>query len=873
MALHHLSRLGILLTFSIASITTLYSQEKESQKSIFSEPIKLDASVRTERATRSEQKGDTLIYNAAAYQVIENADSERLVSKMPGIIISDSGIEANGKDVKHILLDGQEFFGNDVITALRNVPADMVKQIEIINRLSDTARETGIDDGEGHTAINIVTKRKKGNAMYSGRVYGSGGIEDNANSANKPQGRYIAGGNITKFGEKNTISLIGMSNNISKFNFSTADIVSGTTSLDASRNRTFKVKSLSGISNVHSVGANYTSKQVNLTYFFSDISNFNAPFSHKFTQTSTEGKELSTQSNSDYNAHNSTHQLNGKITLKPAKRHTITIRPNFSYENLANNRNMFSLYDYTYSDGTADFQRKQRNDTDNNRFILKAGANLSYVYRFKKRRRSLSLNGGYNLNWQKGADRSWEYRWKAFDADTSDIANANSINIQNRYRHSIQHVGSAKVTYTEPLGKRSTLSGEYNLTINNTNGENLVFPFDTKTGQYSETAKERVSAINSSTYLSHIVRLRYNYIIKKSSITAAVAYLNTRYNGSAVLPYSSQTHKTFHHPVYTLIVNLPINKSNVFRLEANGRTINPSNSSLQDIVDRSSTSNVKAGNPNLQPAYTHKAELSYIHTNKKAGTTLSVTGSYTGSPNYFCDSLVINNPDFVVMTDENGKPTTLGKDNQYTKRINMGGYHKADYKVSFGVPLDFIRCNFNISTQGSIQRIPGMINDEKVPISRNWYQLAGRLDSNISKKIDFTIRYHFRYTQNDYNGKFGSVQNNFFTHRASAQLRWILPADFTFTGGFVFDQDVSTIGLYKDNVYLCDLFLGKRFLKSKRLEFNIGVNDLLNSSLKSYWHSISATGRSDGYNIGIGRYFSLQCIWHFRAGTKPKTAL
>ena len=163
-----------------------------------------------------------------------------------------------------------------------------------------------------------------------------------------------------------------------------------------------------------------------------------------------------------------------------------------------------------------------------------------------------------------------------------------------------------------------------------------------------------------------------------------------------------------------------------------------------------------------------------------------------------------------------------------------------------------------------------MINDEIVPISRDWYQLAGRLDSNISKKIDFTVRYHFRYTLNDYNGKFGSVQNNFFTHRASAQLRWILPADFTFTGGFIFQQNVSTIGLYKDNIYLCDLFLGKRFLKSKRLEFNIGVNDLLNSSLKSYWHSISATGRSDGYNIGIGRYFSLQCIWHFRAGNKPK---
>lgn len=862
------SRCVTLLIFVLANVNILHSQEKENKKSIFSEPIKLDASVRTERVTRSEQKGDTLIYNAAAYQVIENADSERLVSKMPGIIVSDNGIEANGKEVKQILLDGQEFFGSEVLTALRNVPADMVKQIEIINKLSDTARETGVDDGEGHTAINIVTKKKSGNSVYSGRIYGSGGFEDNAKSTDKPSARYIAGGNLTRFGDKNTISLIGMSNNISKFNFSNSDIVSGTTSLDVANSNTFKVKALSGISSVHSIGANYTSKTVNLSYFFSDINNHNTPFSHKFTQTNTESKELSTQSNSDYNANNNTHKFTGKITFKPTKRQAITVRPNFSYDNLNNSRNMFSLYDYVYSDGNEIFQRKQKNESSNDRFILKAGANLSYVYRFKKRRRYLSANGAYTLNWQKGLDQSWEYRWKIFEADTSDVNAADNINIQNRYRNSIQHVGSAKLTYTEPLSKRSSLSTEYSFSVNSTEGENLIFPFDTKHGIYSETAKERVSAINSSTYLSHILRLRYNYTLKKTNITAAVAYLNTIYNGSSILPYESYAKRTFHHPLYTLTVNLPLNKSNVFRLEASGRTVNPGNSSMQDIVDRSSTSNVRAGNPNLEPAYTNKAEVSYIHTNKKAGTTLSVSGSYTGSPNYFCDSLVINNPDFVVMTDENGKLMTLGKDNQFTKRINMGGYHKAEYRVSLGIPLDFIRCNFNISTQGAIQRIPGMINEESVPINKDSYQISGRLDSNISKKIDFTIRYYFRYTLNSYNGKFGSVQNNFYTHRASTQLRWILPADFTFTGGFVYQQNVSTSGLYKDNIYLCDIFLGKRFLKSKRLEFNIGVNDLFNSSLKSYWHSINATGRSDGYNIGIGRYFSFQCIWHFRAGNK-----
>jgi len=162
------------LTFVLAILLSGFmSYAQQTDSSIFSKPLNIEATVKTERVARSEQKGDTLIFNAAAYQVAENSDSERLMSKMPGISVSDGGVEANGKEVARILLDGQEFFGNDVLTALRNVPADMVKQIEVINRLSDAAQLTGVDDGEGYTAINIVTKRKKGSGMTTGRIYGN----------------------------------------------------------------------------------------------------------------------------------------------------------------------------------------------------------------------------------------------------------------------------------------------------------------------------------------------------------------------------------------------------------------------------------------------------------------------------------------------------------------------------------------------------------------------------------------------------------------------------------------------------------------------------------------------------------------------------
>ena len=411
----------MVLLFLMAGPSVLFAQQKDS--SIFSKPINLNAAVHTERVPRSEQKGDTLIFNAAAYQVSENADSERLISKMPGLSVTDSGVEANGKGIQHILLDGEEFFGTDVLPALRNVPADMIKQIELINRLSDSSRETGVDDGEGHLALNIVTKRKKGNILHSGRIYGNGGIQNNGTEDSKPQGRYMAGGNITRFSDRNTISLIGMSNNISKFNFSNSDIVSGSTNLDASGGNTFKVKGLSGISSVHSIGANYTSKKANLTYFFSDISNRNTPFNEKFTMTNEPDRELKTTNSSAYGAHNSNHRLSGKITLRPKKKHTIIIKPIFNFENLSNNRNQYGLYNYIYTDNTDKFVRKQTNITDNERLILKIGSDFNYIYRFKKRRRSMSLFGRYNFNWQKGAYKSWEYRWNKPDADTTDLEN------------------------------------------------------------------------------------------------------------------------------------------------------------------------------------------------------------------------------------------------------------------------------------------------------------------------------------------------------------------------------------------------------------------------------------------------------------------
>jgi hypothetical protein len=234
----------------------------------------------------------------------------------------------------------------------------------------------------------------------------------------------------------------------------------------------------------------------------------------------------------------------------------------------------------------------------------------------------------------------------------------------------------------------------------------------------------------------------------------------------------------------------------------------------------------------------------------------------TGSQNYFCDSLVIDNPDFELM-----EGVKLGANNQFVKPINLKGYYKFYSRASYSIPVTFIRCNFNVNATVSLRQIPSMVNGSYVPVNNNWYQLGARLDSNISKYIDFVVGYDARYTSNEYNGKYGLRQNNFMYHRISAKLKWIFYGNFTLSAAAQYRNTVSLVGRYNDKLLLCDIFIGKKFLPSKSLEISLGVNDLFNQNVLHYSHTVNATSLSDGTNIGLGRYFSIQCIWNVRSST------
>ncbi|MEO0332403.1 MAG: carboxypeptidase regulatory-like domain-containing protein, partial [Bacteroidota bacterium] len=94
-----------------------------------------------------EQRGDTTIYRADAFKTNPDASAADLVSKMPGVVVSETGVEANGERIQQVLVDGKRFFGQDPLLALNTMPAEAINQVEIFDQLSERSQFTGFDDG------------------------------------------------------------------------------------------------------------------------------------------------------------------------------------------------------------------------------------------------------------------------------------------------------------------------------------------------------------------------------------------------------------------------------------------------------------------------------------------------------------------------------------------------------------------------------------------------------------------------------------------------------------------------------------------------------------------------------------------------------
>jgi hypothetical protein len=89
-------------------------------------------------------KKDTLQFNASSFKTGSDANVETLLKKLPGVVVDkDGSIKVNGKPVNKILVNGKEFFGNDLTIATKNLPKEIIDKIQVVDTKTKDEAFTG----------------------------------------------------------------------------------------------------------------------------------------------------------------------------------------------------------------------------------------------------------------------------------------------------------------------------------------------------------------------------------------------------------------------------------------------------------------------------------------------------------------------------------------------------------------------------------------------------------------------------------------------------------------------------------------------------------------------------------------------------------
>ena len=860
---------------------------------------RIDTVVKEVKSLRASQNGDTLSYNAGAFKVSSDSDVEGLLKKMPGINITDGSVEAQGETVQKVFVDGKEFFGEDVNTAIKSLPAEAVERVEVFNKLSDQAEFSGMDDGEGYKAINIVTKTNMRQGQF-GKMYGGYGYQPETDDITSHH-KYTVGGNVNFFHGDSRLSVLALFNNINQQNFSFEDIL-GVSGGGGGGRRGFgqyMVRPQSGVAAVNSIGLNYSDvwgrkDQVKFqgSYFFNNTGSKNLSVSDTWYEDPSPVDTLHTEGYST--TRNNNHRFNARVDWKISRNQSLMSRTSFSFQGY----NPYSTTEgYQYGQSGLLYQYDQ--STRNSRGI-RASEFLQYRVKIAKPGRTLTVDASINYrdnnsrrqlvsNESSGIapyDSSWIGNYFGEDSNWHDMQ-SNPLLYSPVYQiitsPTREYNLRGNVTYNEPLSQNSSLSFQYRLSYEDELKDQEAFYYDSDAfDPTSQKINQQMTSKYESGYWTHRVGPGFRYSKNRNTVVANVYYQRSQLNGNIVGGQSDKINRTFDNFLYFAMLNYAFNPENTIRMFFRSSTNAPSVTQLQSIFDVSTPQYLSVGNADLNPSFSHNINFHYIHSNIEKGRTFMWMFSMQNQQDYISQSTLYCPTGFELSRFGDIAVPTNSKGENYTpQRItsyeNMDGYWSLRTHISYGLPVSWLKSNLNLSAGVRYNIVPSAIystegdivdnilnHNYTVNLAKNiGYDASVTLGSNISENIDFTISWRGTYNQAWNTASKAGAKNDYFNHTASASLKWVFWKGFTFTAACSYNQYIGITQDYNEQYLLCNLYLGKKVFKNRRGEIQIGVNDVANQNT-AFSRTTGSGYTKNMTNSVIGRYYSIQFVYNLR---------
>ena len=834
--------------------------------------------------------GDTVSFRAESIRLAPGSTSEDLVRRVPGITIENGQVNVRGERVSRVTVDGQDFFGNDALTTLQSLPADLIRDVQVLDQASEQSRFTGFDDGNRERSINLVTRPDRRRGVF-GRLSAGGSVEE----------RYLVDGAVNLFRGNQRSGVTFLTNNVNQQQFAFEDVAASGAS------EAFRGGGGGGLSTggggmrvrfgpggfgvatdgevaTHGLGLTYsnrTAKGVQLSLSatgLASIAHANS-LSQSLYNSSSPVRSFASDS-SVARTLNQNVRVQGRLEMPFSERTQLTFTTRLNAQNSDSDQSLASLV----LGPSASLLSQALNANTNGSTGYAGLANALLRHRLGKPGRTISANLALGYN-QSNGDRTTDS-----DARYGRTGLADSLVLDAR-RITTDAQGlsySATLAYTEPLARNTqlqlTLNPSANWNTSNQDARRLDPTTLADLGPYPryendvDQSVNRVrggaqvqtrwgsgwrftvgldgqrEAVSSDQTIAGAVPVDKAYLSALPQVTLAFQPQGSGGMRGMMRMGGAPGGSTGGSPQVSV-------RMRSGELSYRTSTDVPSVNQLGRVPDDSNPLSVSSGNASLQPSYTHQFRGRFFDVEPIKGNMNMVFASVGFGQNY------IGNETVLVKSDTTIDGIALGPGAQFSRPINLDGQRSMMLMSMLGRAVPSLPLTANLGLSIIRNETPTRLNGNEATSITN--SLGGSLTFSTTRTSgwDGSVSYNpmLSSTQRPVVGSSTTLDQSFVTHRASGTLR-------ARPGKFIVETDVTLQAYTGDNTansptqVFWNAALGYTLGGTNPLELRLSATDLLDQS-NGYNQSFQTLYTQTSTSNALGRYVMLRATWRFNSMT------
>ena len=794
-------------------------------------------------------KGDTTEFNSSAFVVQPNARVEDLLKQLPGIQVDKNGrITARGEAVNKVLLDGEEFFGDDPTLVTKNIRADMVEKIQLYDKKSDQATLTGIDDGKKTKTINIQLKENKKHGGF-GKI--DAGVGTDKYYQTQVLGNY--------FDNKQKIAAYGTFSNTDMIGLGMEDNAKygGASGLDFGAGGEIYINTASQ----------------------DELNSFDGKYQGQgFPHTSSAGFHYDSKWNENKQSINTNYKI-GSITID-GKQNQQSINTLPSDVLINNTDQVFrkSLFeqklDGVYQDklnSTTDLKiyfdgtKKQSNTHDsfisskvnNDRNVINDNAR---VVQDKNDQQVFNVSALLTKKFKKNGRSLSFFAMETVDENNGEGYLESTINFYNRKSipDSVQQVSQRKIThfkstilntnlaYSDLLTKNLGFLLNYGIIFNDNNSVRETFDKDS-VGMYSNLNRSFSNQYIYNQLWSNFGAI-FSFHKDKSHITFGTKLTDIRFNQKDQYENGRIRRNYLNwNPQFTYLFNFSQQRS--LRFNYWGTTSQPTIDQIQPVVINIDPLNLIIGNPDLKASYTNIFVLNYNSYQVESGRSVYFSSTYR----------IIDNPITRNVTTDDATGKSI------YRYVNLQSSTASNFFVTLGVNQKIKKTDINmgLSLVGVGNTDASEINTLLNKTSSHAYSLRLNVSEYKNNKFNFSLSFGPGYS------RYSSQLENLITTSdgvgfdSNTDFLVFLPWKLQLSTDANYQYQPKT-QFFNESLHrlIWNASLSKTFFKQSNLKLSLKGNDLLNQNV-GFNRSTTANLITQTRFDTIRQYFQLSVVWDF----------